>query len=57
MGSLDGTFEVVVTMIREKLKEKTFKSESTDAWHDGGETRSSEEVFVMKMERRGFPLG
>jgi len=30
------------------------KSESTDAKHRGGPTRSSEEVAVMEMERRGW---
>ena len=41
-------------MIREKLKRKHLKSESTKARNGGGKTRSSEEVFVMKMERRGI---
>jgi hypothetical protein len=31
------------------------EGESTDALHEDGETRSSDEVFVMKMERRSFP--
>ena len=41
-------------MIREKFKWRTHKSESTDAEHGGGLTRSSVEVSVMEMERRGW---
>jgi hypothetical protein len=41
-------------MIREKLKWRTHESESTDAEHGGGPTRSSVEVSVMEMERRGW---
>jgi len=41
-------------MIREKLKWKTHEGESTDAGHRGGPTRSSIEVSVMEMERRGW---
>jgi RNA-directed DNA polymerase len=40
-------------MLREKLKWKTHKSESTDVGHGGGATRISDEVSVMEMERRG----
>jgi len=40
-------------MIREKFKWRSHKSESTDAEHGGGLTRSSDEVSVMEMERRG----
>ena len=40
-------------MLREKLKWKTHKSESTDAGHGGGATRISDEVSVMETERRG----
>ncbi len=40
-------------MLREKLNWTTQKSESTDAGHRGGATRSSDEAFVMKVERRG----
>ena len=40
-------------MLREKLKWRSHKSESTDAEHGGGATRSSEEVSVMEVERRG----
>ena len=40
-------------MIREKLKRRKRKSESTEARRRGGTTRSSEEVSVMEMERRG----
>ena len=32
------------------------KSESTDAGHRGGPTRSSVEVHVMGMERRGWVI-
>ncbi|MFP3026769.1 hypothetical protein [Wolbachia endosymbiont (group A) of Pogonocherus hispidulus] len=45
--------EPVVSMIREKSKELNSKEESTDAKNRGGLARSSEEVFVMEMERRG----
>ena len=41
-------------MIREKFKWRTHKNESTDAEHGGGPTRSSVEVSVMEMERRGW---
>ena len=41
-------------MIREKLKWRTHESESTDAEHRGRPTRSSVEVSVMEMERRGW---
>jgi RNA-directed DNA polymerase len=41
-------------MLREKLKWKPHKSESIDAKHRGGVIRSSDEVSVMGMERRGY---
>ena len=41
-------------MIREKFKWRTHKNESTDAGHRGGPTRSSVEISVMRMERRGW---
>ena len=41
-------------MPRENLKWRTHKRESTDAEHGGGLTRSSDEVSVMEMERRGW---
>jgi hypothetical protein len=41
-------------MVREKLKWRTHKSESTEAEHRDGITRSSVEVSVMGMERRGY---
>jgi hypothetical protein len=41
-------------MIREKFKWRTHKNESTDAGHGGGPTRSSVEISVMEMERRGW---
>jgi RNA-directed DNA polymerase len=40
-------------MIREKLKWRPHESESTNARHRGGATRSSDEVSVMEMEQRG----
>ena len=40
-------------MLREKLKWRSHKGESADAGHRGGATRSSGEVFVIEMERRG----
>ncbi|WP_265024380.1 MULTISPECIES: hypothetical protein [unclassified Wolbachia] len=45
--------EPVVSMIREKSKELNSKDESTDAKNRGGSARSSEEVSVMEIERRG----
>jgi hypothetical protein len=41
-------------MLREKLKWRPHKSESTDAEHRGGPIRSSDEVSVMEMERRDW---
>lgn len=40
-------------MIREKLKWRTHESESIDAQHGGGTTRSSDEASVMEVEQRG----
>jgi hypothetical protein len=40
-------------MAREKPKWRTHKGESTEVGHRGGMARSSEEVSVMGMERRG----
>jgi len=40
-------------MKREKSERQTLKDESTDAENRGGATRSSEEIPVMGMERRG----
>ncbi len=40
-------------MLREKLKWRTHKGESTDAGHGGGATRISDEVSVIEVERRG----
>ena len=51
---LCGTWEAVVPMIREKLKWRPHKSESTDAGHSGGPTRSSDKGSVMELERRGW---
>jgi hypothetical protein len=46
-------WEPVAPMLREKSKGQTPKDESTDAENRDGATRSSEEVPVMGMERRG----
>lgn len=43
-----------MTMSRERHKQKTCKADSIDASHRGGQARSSEEVTVMVMERRGL---
>src|SRR3954465_12804478 len=48
-----GTWEPVASMLREKLKWKPHEGLSTDAGHRGGLARSSDEVPVMGMERRG----
>ena len=40
-------------MLREKPKWRSHKGERTDAGHRDGATRSSVEVSVMEMERRG----
>jgi hypothetical protein len=42
-----------VLMKREKLKWMTHERESTEASPRGGTTRSSDEVSVTEMERRG----
>ena len=41
-------------MLREKFKWRSHENESTDARHRGGSSCSSDEVFVMEMERRGW---
>jgi hypothetical protein len=41
-------------MLREKSKWNTHEDESTEAKHRGGVTRSSDETFVMEVERRGY---
>jgi hypothetical protein len=48
-----GTWEPVASMPREKPKWPTHEGQSTDARHRGGWARSSVEVPVMGMERRG----
>jgi hypothetical protein len=48
-----GTWEPVASMPREKPKWKPHEGQSTDAGHRGGWARSSDEVPVMGMERRG----
>jgi hypothetical protein len=50
---LYGTWEAVVTMIRERYKWRTHKYLSTDELHSGGLARSSDETLVMRMEQRG----
>jgi hypothetical protein len=51
---LCGTWELVVSLLREKPKWRPYEGESTDAGHGGGVARSSDEVPVMGMERRGY---
>jgi len=48
-----GTWEPVASMLREEPKWKPHEGQSTDARHRGGWARSSAEVPVMGMERRG----
>jgi hypothetical protein len=48
-----GTWEPVASMPREKPKWRSHEGQSTDAGHRGGLARSSVEVSVMGMERRG----
>ena len=40
-------------MLRERHKERTSEADSIDACRWGGAIRSSDEGFVMKLERRG----
>ena len=47
-------WEPVVLMLREPLKWKPHKSQSTEARHWDGVVRSSAEVTVMVMERRDY---
>jgi len=49
---LYGTWEVVVMMLRKRYKWKPHKYLSTNALHNGGLARSSDEVSVMEMEQR-----
>ena len=49
---MHGTWEPVVLMLREKLKRKPRKSESTDAKHRDGPERTSDEISVMEIEQR-----
>ena len=51
---LCGTWEPVTLMIREKLKWKPHKSQSTDAENRGGITSSSDEASVTEGERSGY---
>jgi len=51
---LCGTWEPVTLMIREKLKWKPHKSQSTDAENRDGITSSSDEASVTEGERRGY---
>lgn len=50
---LQGTWEPVAGMLREKFKQRTCKNESTDALHRDRLTRSSNETSVIEAERRG----
>jgi hypothetical protein len=45
--------EPVAPMIRKKLKRLKPRGKSTEAGNWDGPTRSSDESFVMKLERRG----
>ena len=54
MGSHVELREPVVTMLREMHKRRPRKADSIDASHRGGQVRSSVEVAVMAMERRGL---
>jgi hypothetical protein len=53
---LYGTWEPVISMLREKLKWRSHKSLSTDVGHRGGPARSSVEGAVMALERRGWVI-
>lgn len=53
---LCGTWEPVISMLREKRKETYSKRESTDAKNRDGVARSSDEGAVMVLERRGYPI-
>jgi hypothetical protein len=50
---LQGTWEPVVGMQREKFKQRTCKNESTNALHRDRLICSSDETSVMEVERRG----
>ena len=54
LGFSTELWEPVVLMRREPLKWRTHKSQSTKAEHWDGVARSSVEVAVMAMERRGY---
>ena len=43
-----------MTMLRERLKQRTCKADNINESHRGGQARSSDEVTVMVMERRGL---
>ncbi len=47
---IHGTWEPVVSMLREKSKWRPHKDQSTNARHGGGTTRTSEEGCVMRLE-------
>ena len=48
-----GTWEPVVSMLREKSKWRPHKDQSTNARHRDGTARISDEGCVMRLERRG----
>ena len=52
LGSYAELREPVVTMLRERHKQKPCKANTINASHRGGQVRSSAEVAVMVMERR-----
>jgi len=39
-----------------EMQEPKLKCESTEAWHRGGASRSSDEGFVMELERRACAI-
>ena len=49
---LQGTWEPVVGMLREKFKQRTCENESTNAPHRDRLVCSSDEASVMEVERR-----
>lgn len=53
---LYGTWEPVASMLREELKWRSHKSQSTNVRHRGGLARSSVDVTVMVMEQRGWVI-
>ncbi len=52
-GLLCGTAGTCAMMLREPVKRRYLKTQSTNAQRRGGPTRSSVEGFVMGLEQRG----